>query len=277
LISFFVAFLKPRSTTAFECHSIPSSILSQFIFKISLKKINYIIALTDPISSSLINMGISKSKILTAHDGFRMNRFLDLPSKNSVKRHINIHKSTFVVGYLGRFTTINLDKGIETLIDAMVGIPNSVLVLIGGPKEYFKLYEKYWRLKNLDRKNLIFINSLPPKLVTKYITCFDVGVIPLPYNKHFAYYSSPLKLFEYMASGIPVAASKFEAWKDVLNSNNSFSFQSSNAKQLNKILLYIKRNPTIAKKKAIIGKKLVLKEYTWDKRAMKILNFINIP
>ncbi|PJF33205.1 MAG: hypothetical protein CUN49_19155, partial [Candidatus Thermofonsia Clade 1 bacterium] len=45
---------------------------------------------------------------------------------------------------------------------------------------------------------------------------FDVCALPLPFTEHFAYYASPLKLFEYMCVGKAILASELPAIAEVV-------------------------------------------------------------
>ncbi len=54
--------------------------------------------------------------------------------------------------------------------------------------------------------NLIHIERQPVEKLAKYLHAFDVGLIPF-LNNQISQYSDPIKLYEYMASGLPVVSS----------------------------------------------------------------------
>ena len=88
-----------------------------------------------------------------------------------------------------------------------------------------------------------------------------------------AKYTSPLKMFEYMASGCPIVAQNLPSFREVLSGENSFLVEPGNAKALADQIAWVFDNEELAKNKA--SKAIEdIQEYTWKKRAEKILNFI---
>ena len=101
----------------------------------------------------------------------------------------------------------------------------------------------------------------------------DVLVIPFPNKPHYAFYASPLKLFEYMASGRPIIASDLPALREVLNDKNALFFRPEDTTDLARAVKMLKSSPMLGyhlSRQALAD----VKEYTWGKRAKKILEFI---
>ena len=98
----------------------------------------------------------------------------------------------------------------------------------------------------------------------------DALVIPFPDEPHYALYASPLKLFEYMASGRPIIASDLPALREVLNDRNSLFFKPDNAADLARAVKMLKSSQMLGyhlSQQALAD----VKNYTWDKRAQRIL------
>jgi len=86
-------------------------------------------------------------------------------------------------------------------------------------------------------------------------------------------YFSPLKLFEYLASGNIIIASKLPVYSHILKNNyNSLLCNPNNPKEwgvkINKVLSDPHRYRYLAKNSL-----LTVKKYTWFNRAKEILNF----
>ena len=89
-------------------------------------------------------------------------------------------------------------------------------------------------------------------------------------------YMSPLKMFEYMLSGVPIISSNLSVLKEILiNKKNSLLVPPNNISQWNSALNYIHNDLESAKILAKNAQNLALSQYTWDKRAYKILNLVN--
>jgi glycosyltransferase involved in cell wall biosynthesis len=76
-----------------------------------------------------------------------------------------------------------------------------------------------------------------------------------------------------MASGTPILASDFGAISEVLNKGNAFLFNPDSANDLIEKIKYISNNNEKAIRVANESLRVV-KEYSWQKRAEKILNFL---
>jgi len=101
----------------------------------------------------------------------------------------------------------------------------------------------------------------------------DVLVIPFPNTPHYAFYASPLKLFEYMASGCPIIASDLPALREILNDKNALFFKPGDASGLARAVKMIKSSQMLGyhlSQQALAD----VKNYTWKARVEKILNFI---
>ncbi len=145
----------------------------------------------------------------------------------------------------------------------------------------------YGNINTLDQtnnfkeiKNLIFMNyidySKVPKVLKKNL------ILLMPYQKKISIlakdiyvqnYFSPLKLFEYLASGNIIIASKLPVYSHILKNNyNSLLCNPNNPKEwgvkINKVLSDPHRYRYLAKNSL-----LTVKKYTWFNRAKEILNF----
>ena len=88
-------------------------------------------------------------------------------------------------------------------------------------------------------------------------------------------YTTPIKLFEYMASGAPVVASDLPSFSKYLKDNeNSLLFEPDNPKSLAEKVNTLLENHSMGEKLSNKAYSEV-HEFTWQKRVEKILNFVN--
>ncbi len=106
-----------------------------------------------------------------------------------------------------------------------------------------------------------------------YQKACDALLMPFPFTKHYAYYMSPLKMFEYMASKRPIIASDLPSIREILNKNNSILVQPDDFNDLSDGVDRIIINKELSRRLAEQAFKDV-QEYSWMKRVNRILNFI---
>lgn len=79
--------------------------------------------------------------------------------------------------------------------------------------------------RNLEQKNNItFYGKIENELVPNYLKYSDIGIIPFRLDMPLVHAISPLKLYEYMASGLPVVSTKWEELEQI----SSPAFLASN-------------------------------------------------
>ena len=82
-----------------------------------------------------------------------------------------------------------------------------------------------------------------------------------------------VKMFEYMAAGLPVIASNFELWKTIIEENNAgMCVDPLDSKAISSAIQYVLDNPKIASEMGANGKKMVLEKYNWDIEKIKLFN-----
>lgn len=86
--------------------------------------------------------------------------------------------------------------------------------------------------------------------------------------------SLPIKLFEYMLSGIPVIASDFPLWRPIIEGYNcGILVDPHNPQEIAAASKKILSNPQLAKQMGENGHKAVLAHYSWEAEAVHLLNF----
>ena len=219
-----------------------------------------IIAISQSLKNELVKLGIKENKILVAHDGVDLNNFQKL------KQKLDLAENKKVILYSGHLYDW---KGAQVLADASEFLSDDCeVIFIGGTDldiKNFKNKNKNKKIKILGYKN--------PKLIPEYLESADVLILPNSAKDEKSKWTSPMKLFEYMASGRPIIASDLPNIKEVLNENNAIFFKPDNSQDLAKKIESVLNNKNLVDKISQQAYQDV-KNYTWDKRAEKILEFI---
>lgn len=268
-ICWFLSFLKRKFV--YEIHSFPKNL---HWYKKLWRKAYRLVAITQGLKDLLTKQGVKAEKITVAADGVDLEAFNTVnQSKEELKIELGLPAGDFLVGYIGKFKTLGMEKGIKTMIIALPLLEKDIkMVFVGGEESEIREYKNLASRLSVSTKCL-FINYQPYLKIIKYGKAMDTLVIPFPNFPHYAFYTSPLKLFEYMASGRPIIASDLPALREVLSDKNALFFKPDDEADLARSIKMLKSSQMLGyhlSQQAMAD----VKQYTWHNRARKILEFI---
>ena len=226
-----------------------------------------VIVLTNYIKSELVRLGISGDKILVAPDAVNLEMFSKV-SKEEARKRLGLPLDKSIVLYCGNF---KVWKGVDTLAEAASLLPDVLVVMVGATKES--------DLKRIQEKvrgceNVIVEGFKSPEELPVYLAAADVLVLPnTAKDENSLLFTSPLKLFEYMAAGRPIIASDLPSLREILDNSNAIFFKPDLAKSLSETTLTLLAHPELQERLANQALKDV-EEYTWDKRAKSVMDFL---
>jgi len=207
-------------------------------------------------------------------DGVDIEKFNIDISKEKARQKLNLPLDKILIGYAGMFRTMGMEKGIDVAVKTLNYLDEQhILVLVGGRNKDIEFYQKLAKDWSLEDR-VLFIGQVKHREVPFYLKAFDVLIAPFPDNEHYRLYMSPLKIFEYMASQRPIAASDLPSLREVLNEENSVLIEPDNPRSLAEGVKNILQNVKFADK---ISKQAYsdVQKYTWEKRAERILGFVS--
>jgi len=223
------------------------SILIGMLEKLELflyRKASRIICVTRSFKENLIKRGIDGGKIGVITNGADMSRFRPGPKDHELERKYGL-EGKFVAGYVG---THGMAHGLETILQAAGQIKNFDdsdafrFILLGNGAKKQDLIELA-RTMSLD--NLIFIDSVPKDQVVRYWSLLDASIIHLKKTELFTSVI-PSKLFECMATGIPILHGVAgESAEIVRKENIGLVFEPENADQLCRRLIELRSNEAL--------------------------------
>ncbi len=82
----------------------------------------------------------------------------------------------------------------------------------------------------------------------------------------------PVKMFEYMAAGIPVIASDFPLWREIVEGNEcGICVDPLDEKQIAEAIQYLVDHPEEAKRMGDNGRRAIEQKYSWEMEAKKLI------
>jgi glycosyltransferase involved in cell wall biosynthesis len=205
--------------------------------------------------------------------------FADLPSREECRRRLGLPQHQPVIGYVGRFQTLGMEKGIVELVQAMAHVPSvdgrePLLLCVGGPMEAVPAYLDLARRYAVPESRLQFVDRVPNREIPVWIRAFDISVAPFPNSEHYAYFMSPLKVFEYMAVGGPILATDLPSIREVLqHGKTAWLVMPGDPKGLAEGISRLLRDQPLSREIASRARQMAAKN-TWEIRASTILSYL---
>ncbi len=256
----------------FEVHSLPKKIRAYH--KFIWKRARCLIVLTPFIKDRIVESGISPDKIMVSPDGVKLEKFQIEESSEEAREKLNLPKNKKLIGYVGAFRTLGMEKGLDIAIRAMSILPDkdASLVLVGGHPADIEYYEKMVHELGLSDR-IIFVGRISYELVPLYLRAFDILTAPFPQNDHYSYYMSPLKIFDYMAANKPIVSTNLPSLEDIIGDGEALLVSPDSIEDLADGFAKVLKDEEL--RKSLSSKAfLKIQELTWEKRAKRILDFI---
>jgi glycosyltransferase involved in cell wall biosynthesis len=123
-----------------------------------------------------------------------------------------------VLLYLG---SLHPWKGVDVLVRAMVHVKNkAVLHIAGGNARRIEELRGLAHQLGVEHR-VVFLGPIPPGRRFELIARADICLLPLTQTSIASRYTSPLKLFEYMAAGRAIVASRLPSLASVLENGQT--------------------------------------------------------
>jgi len=170
------------------------------------------------------------------------------------------------VCYIGGIAKI---RGIKEVVKAMEHTPNIRLNLAGkfSETEIEKEVKNFLGWENVNE--LGFLNRDDIAIVLRHSKAGLVTLYPTPNYID----ALPVKMFEYMAAGIPVISSNITLWKKIIDDAKcGICVNPLNYKDISTAINYIVTHPKEAEKMGKNGKKAVVEKYNWAIEEQKLFN-----
>lgn len=259
--------LRNRAGLFLEVHRVPGGAARRSWLVRASAGASGILAISGGVRADLLELGVPEAKLHVEHDAFEARRFAGLPERAAARELLGLQQDTPLIVYTGALLPW---KGVDTLVGAARRLPDLRFVVAGG------MDADVARLRAFadGLPNLRVDGFQPPSRVPLYLAAADVGVVP---NRSApaisARYTSPLKVFEAMAAGLPLVVSDLPSLREILRDEEAVFVPPDDPEALAAGLEELVAHPERRSRQATALRERST-EFTFDARARRILDWM---
>lgn len=248
--------------------------LSKQVENYLFSRADHIIAVSDPLKQYILNIA-PKAKVSTIPNGVDLNRFNGRQESGQWRAKVTSNpEKDFVIGFVG---SVKPWHGVELLIDALADVVASdrtfSLCLVGNADQVKEDLQLRAQARGLSDR-LTILGAVPHEDVPGITSSFDVLVAPYPNLPEF--YFSPLKIFEYMATGKPIVASRIGQISEILaDGDTAILTEAGDRQSLCAALIRLKSDPQLRKRLGENAAEIARRDHSWHQRLSTVTTILD--
>jgi glycosyltransferase involved in cell wall biosynthesis len=216
---------------------------------------------------NLLRAGIADEKIVVNPNGVDTEKFRPGIGGDAVRRELGVMANETLAGFVGTFGPWH---GVLTLAEAITLLPadSSVRFLLVGAGRFREEVERIIRAAGRERQ-VIFAGHVEHERVPALLDACDILLSPhVPLEDGSEFFGSPTKLFEYMAMGKGIVASRLGQIGDVLSDQETaLLIEPGNARELADAILRLDRSRDLRERLGAAARRAAIERHTWKRNA----------
>ena len=240
--------------------------------KLNLRAAARIFVVSDVERNNLLRAAVPEHKIVVNPNGVDVDRFRPGIGGKDIRIELGVDADEQLVGFVGTFGPWH---GVLELAKAIAIIPRSVPVkflLVGAGKLKSEM-EQTIREAGFDDR-VIFTGSIAHDRVPPLLDACDILVAPhIPLADGSDFFGSPTKLFEYMAMGKGIVASRLGQIGDVLNhEETALLVEPGNVNELASAMMRLAGSKELRERLGNNARRVAIEKFTWRHNARRVLD-----
>ncbi len=233
-----------------------------------LNQADAVITQSNALSEHYIRQGIPAEKIHMIPNAADIRKFQPGPRDAEIEARYGLQGKT-VIGWVG--------AGVSwTGIDVLIGVahrilqenPEVVFMLVGSKQTMDFFGSQFDGTPYRDR--VLLVGMVPHEKIPDYVSCMDIVLAPYP--KFDFFYASSMKLFEYMAAGKAIVATRVGQIAEVIEEGeNGFLFEPDTPEELKGNIEKLVRSPELREKFGRNARRESEREWNWDRVGEKMV------
>lgn len=243
------------------------------------RRADRLVLISQALVPTVLERGGDRERIVVNPNGVDIDRFDPADPGTETRVSLGLPPDAIVIGFLGTFTRWHGVLFLAEEASRLLGEDERLHVLFVGDGEFRPEAERCVREAGVgDRVH--FTGLLPPGRVPAHLAACDILVSPhLPLEDGTEYFVSPIKLFEYMAAGRPVVASRIGQTPEILEDGRTgLLHPPGDGSAFRAAVLRLASDPDLRRSLAGAGRAVVEERYTWEANVRRSLaGLVELP
>lgn len=207
-----------------------------------------VVAVSAPLERWLRSAGLRNDQVALVPNAYAPAPVLP---RGEARRVLGLGESEIVLGWIGR---LSREKGLDVLLDALPRLPAPALSVLGEGRERASLQQQAGRLGIAGR---IRWHGMVPRAAALY-RAFDVFVLSSRTE------GTPISLFEAMAAGVPVVATRVGGVPDVITESEARLVTSESPEALAEAIEATVSQPEETRRRAAAAERRLKQHFAVD-------------
>ena len=269
------ALARGGRATVLEAHQPPAKLLDRVAWRalVGAPGLRLVVAISRALAARLVaaHPSLDPALLRVEHDGVDLGRFRDAPSAPAARARLGWGEASLTAGYAGH---LYAGRGVETILALAARFPGVAFKLMGGEPEAVLRVRGEALARGLA--NVELLGFVPNQALPLYLAACDV--LLMPYGRRVqasggsetGAFASPLKMFEYMAAGRAILASRLPGVLEVLHDENAVLCEPDDLESWAAGLARVAEEGARARVGA--RARADVEPYAWDRRMERIVS-----
>lgn len=194
----------------------------------------------------------------------------NFPLKNEFHENISYENRKNKICYIGGISDV---RGIREFLNASEKLKNEFDIELAGSIENDTLRSFIDSFRS--KRRIVYHGIIGRDGIITLLSESKIGIVVLhPVPNHLT--SLPVKMFEYMAAGLPVIASDFPLWKEIIeNAGCGICVNPLDVDQIADAIRLLLENPEKATAMGKNGHEAIKNRYNWEFEESNLINLYN--
>ncbi len=233
--------------------------VAKILEKKTLKNSHEVIVINDKLKDYVIEMGSDPDRTYLVRAGVDLERFNSHIDSDRIRKQYKIEANDFVLFFMGWLYDFSGLKEVALDLAKIKEKKPNLKLLIAGEGDLYTELKKIQQEYNLQDK-IILAGWQPYEKIPEFLKISDVCLFPA-HDNEVTHNIVPIKIYEYMAAGKPVIATRLPGVTSEFGNNNGVIFADEPGEVVKRTVELIKNGDRAEEGLRAKG---FVKRYSWD-------------